>query len=94
MICYSSHSTHIYQGLDVVIFSILKQAWIKARDTFEKHRGHVDKTNFLDVYSRAHVKALTKDNICAAFHATGVYPVNRNFITAKMMDPSIETSLQ
>ncbi|KAF8218535.1 hypothetical protein L208DRAFT_1350477 [Tricholoma matsutake] len=24
VLCYPSHSTHIYQGLDVVIFSILK----------------------------------------------------------------------
>ena len=73
---------------------MLKRAWTRARDEFEKHGGHVDKSNFLDVYSRAHVKALTEDNIHSAFHATGVYPVNRNFITAEMMDPSIETSLQ
>ena len=94
VICYPSHSTHIYQGLDVVIFSVLKRAWTRIQDDFEKHGGHVDKTNFLNVYLQAHIRALTEDNIHAAFHATGVYPVNRNFITPNMMDPSIETSLQ
>jgi len=33
---YPSHSTHIYQGLDVVIFSPLKKAWTMARDRWER----------------------------------------------------------
>jgi hypothetical protein len=27
VLCYPSHTTHIYQGLDVVIFSVLKKCW-------------------------------------------------------------------
>lgn len=27
VLCYPSHSTHVYQGLDVVIFGVLKRAW-------------------------------------------------------------------
>jgi hypothetical protein len=30
VLCYPSHSTHIYQGLDVVIFNILKRWWTVA----------------------------------------------------------------
>lgn len=93
VICYPSHSTHIYQGLDVVIFGVLKRAWTKARDEFEKHKSHVNKTNFLEIYSHAHTKALTKDNILAAFHATGIHPLNRHFVSVEAMQPSIETSL-
>ena len=36
ILCYPSHSTHVYQGLDVVIFSVLKRAWSNERDKFEK----------------------------------------------------------
>lgn len=87
------HSTYIYQGLDVVVFSVLKQAWTKAHDEFEKHKCCIDKTNFLEVYSRAHIKALTGDNILTAFQATGTFPLNHNFITAEVMEPSLETLL-
>jgi len=27
VLCYPSHTTHIYQGLDIVIFSVLKKCW-------------------------------------------------------------------
>lgn len=27
VLCYSLHSTHVYQGLDVIIFNVLKCAW-------------------------------------------------------------------
>src|ERR1700677_2084652 len=32
ILCYPSHATHIYQGLDVVCFSILKRIWTEERD--------------------------------------------------------------
>jgi hypothetical protein len=48
---YPSHSTHIYQGLNVIIFSRLKHYWTVARNGWER-RGHtVDKTNFLAIQS-------------------------------------------
>ncbi|KIY60695.1 CENP-B protein, partial [Cylindrobasidium torrendii FP15055 ss-10] len=36
VVCYPSHSTHVYQGLDVVIFSQLKTCWSRARDEYER----------------------------------------------------------
>ena len=30
VLCYPSHLTHLYQGLDVVIFSVLKRCWSDA----------------------------------------------------------------
>lgn len=89
---YPSHSTHVYQGLDVVIFAPMKKSWSEARDDWER-RGHtVDKTNFLEVYAEAHVKTLTPENIKAAFRKTGVIPFNPDVVTTDMMAPSQATS--
>jgi len=32
VLCYSSHTTHVYQGLDVVVFSVLKKFINEERD--------------------------------------------------------------
>ena len=93
VLCYPSHSTHIYQGLDVVIFGVLKRAWSEERDKFEKSGPAVSKVNFLEVYAKAHVRAFTKENILAAFKKTGMVPFNPDVITDTMMAPSLETSL-
>ncbi|KAF8220795.1 DDE-domain-containing protein, partial [Tricholoma matsutake] len=93
VLCYPSHSTHIYQGLDVVIFSVLKQWWTEARDEYKHQRGHkVDKTNFLSVYTQAHTQALSKENIITAFWKTGIVPLDRNVITDEMLAPSTTSS--
>ena len=93
VLCYPSHSTHIYQGLDVVIFSVLKRRWTEARDDYERQRGHkVDKSNFLSVYAQAHMQALSKGNIIAAFRKTGVVPLDRNVVTDEMLAPSTTSS--
>jgi hypothetical protein len=70
------HSTHVYQGLDVVIFSVLKRAWSDEHDKFEKSGPVVSKLNFLSVYARAHAHAFTTANILAAFSKTGIVTVS------------------
>ncbi|KAF8233409.1 hypothetical protein L208DRAFT_1267098, partial [Tricholoma matsutake] len=35
VLCYPSHSTHVYQSLDIIIFSVLKRAWSDEQDKFE-----------------------------------------------------------
>ncbi|KAF5375698.1 hypothetical protein D9615_009380 [Tricholomella constricta] len=95
VLCYPSHATHLYQGLDVVIFSVLKKRWSHHRDQYERERGHpVKKTNFIKVYALAHAEALTVRNIEAAFEKTGVVPFNPEVITEEMMAPSRTTSIQ
>jgi hypothetical protein len=93
VLCYPSHSTHLYQGLDVVIFSILKRSWTKFRDDFERNGAKVAKTNFLSVYAKAHLEALSKENIISAFKKTGVVPFNPDVITATMLAPSRTSSV-
>jgi hypothetical protein len=92
VLCYPSHSTHVYQGLDVVIFSILKRAWSDEQDKFETQGSAVTKQNFMAIYAKAHVRAFTESNIRAAFAKTGIVPYNPDVVTEKMMAPSLETS--
>lgn len=95
VLCYPSHCTHIYQGLDVVIFSPLKKFWQQERDREERENGQkVSKSNFLSVYGRAHVRALTSTNIKAAFRKTGVYPFDPSVITDDKLAPARETAIE
>jgi hypothetical protein len=89
---YPSHSTHVYQGLDVVIFGAFKHNWSDVRDHWERAGKSVDKTTFLQIYAEAHFKTLSPENIKAAFKKTGVIPLNRDVITEEMMAPSVESS--
>jgi hypothetical protein len=51
VVCYIPHSTHIYQGLNVVIFSPLKKMIGEERDKWLHENGAaMDKTNFITVY--------------------------------------------
>jgi DDE superfamily endonuclease len=94
VVAYPSHSTHVYQGLDVAIFATMKQNWSDARDHWERSGKTVDKTNFLAIYAEAHLKTLSPENIKSAFRKTGVIPLNPDVITEPMMAPSLETSIR
>ena len=91
MLCYPSHSTHIYQGLDVVIFSVLKHVWSNEHDHFEAHGPAVTKLNFMAVYTKACAHTFTESNIQAAFAKTRVVPYNPDVVTTQMMAPSLMT---
>lgn len=92
VLCYPAHTTHIYQGLDVAVFSVLKWLWSMERDAYEWETSKmISKENFLLVYSHAHQQALKPDLIAAAFRKTGVWPFNPNVVTEEMMAPSYET---
>jgi hypothetical protein len=83
------------QGLDVVVFGVLKHFWTIERDLHERETGgKVDKTNFLGIYGRAHLRTMNPVTICAAFRKTGIWPLDPNVITEAMMAPSKETSCE
>ncbi|KIK90953.1 hypothetical protein PAXRUDRAFT_102532, partial [Paxillus rubicundulus Ve08.2h10] len=95
VLCYLAHTTHIYQGLDVVEFTVLKHCWTEERDRWESRKGEgITKANFITVYGCAHIQALTPDLIHTAFHKTSVWPFNCNVVTNDMMALSKETSCQ
>lgn len=85
----------MYQGLDVVVFATLKHNIREERDKWERSTGEkLKKSNFLGIYGRAHLSALTPENIKSAFRKTGVWPLDWNVITEDMMAPSKETSCE
>jgi len=93
VLCYPAHGTHIYQGLDVAVFSVLKRYWAEERDKAMRERGEaVTKQNFLAIYGAAHVRALRPETIASAFRKTGIHPYNPNIVTKAMLAPSRETS--
>jgi hypothetical protein len=95
VLCYPTHATHIYQGLDVVVFGPLKLYWSVEKKRYEQEkRQPVTKENFLVIYGAAHICAFTPETIKAAFRKTGLWPFNREVITAEMMAPSLETSVR
>lgn len=48
----------------------------------------------MKVYAEAHLKALTKENILAAFRKTGIVPFNPDVITDEMLAPSQTSSTE
>ena len=94
VLCYPAHTTHIYQGLDVVIFSVLKWHWVEEKTKWEENGGEVTKETFLKIYGEAHIRTLTPELVWKAFEKTGVYLFNPDIISPKMMTLSKETSLK
>ena len=93
MLSYVPNATHIYQGLDVTCFGVLKTYWGEERRAYEERTGKgVTKDTFLDVYARARNRAFTTTNILAAFHATGLSPFNPNVIQQNQLNPSTSFS--
>ena len=94
VLCYPAHTTHIYQGLDVVVFSVLKRRWAEEKTKWEENGGEVTKEIFLKIYGVAHIRTLTPELIQKAFEKTGVFPFNPKVVSPEMMAPSKETSLE
>lgn len=73
----------------------MKQEYGKERDKLLRETGQaVNKENFLSVYGRAHLRVLQPDLIKAAFRKTGIFPFNRDVVTAAMMAPSRDTAFK
>ena len=94
VLCYPSHATHVYQGLDVVVFSPLKKCFREEKDEHRRETGeNLSRKNFLKIYGRAHLRAMQPETIKSAFRKTGVAPLNRHVISPEMMAPSKDTAM-
>lgn len=95
ILCYPSHTTHVFQGLDVACFSPLKRNYREELRTFNDLAGRpIRKEDFLHLYAKAHVRTFTVETIKSAFAATGVFPFNPNVIEASALQPSLATSIR
>jgi hypothetical protein len=74
---YPPHTTNLLQGLDVVLFTPFKKAYVKHAAAHLCETGReVEKCNFLTVLHQAVQESFTKDNILCAWCKTGLCPVN------------------
>jgi len=81
---YPPHTTHLHQGLDVVLFSPFKHAFAKHAAEHLSNTGQdVDKCDFLQVLHCAVEDSFTKDNILTAWRKTGLCPVDPSVIADK-----------
>ena len=77
-------TTHLLQGLDVVLFSPFKHAFAKhAAEHLSITGWDVDKCDFLQVLHCAVEDSFTKDNILTAWRKTGLCPVGPSVIADK-----------
>ncbi|KZV67728.1 DDE-domain-containing protein [Peniophora sp. CONT] len=89
VLCYPAHTTHVYQGLDVVVFAKLKTYWNEEKI---KMQVRLTKSNFLQCLAPAWTRAMTTANIKSAFRKTGVYPLDRTTIKESDLAPSRATT--
>ena len=90
---FPPHCTHTLQGLDVVCFARMKEAWKEEIRKFEDlHRSKVTKGDFTKVFGNAFHKAFTAPTILSAFEKTRIHPYNPNVITPQMMKESKPSS--
>ena len=75
-LCMPAHSSHLLQPLDVGCFSPLKSAYRRlVAAGIRAGINHVDKPEFLSIYTSARAEALSADNIHSSFRATGLIPL-------------------
>lgn len=86
--CLPPNSTHLLQPLDKGVFKSLKSHWFEACHNFmRKYPGQVvTEYSFSGVFKTAFYKSMTMSNITTSFRITGVYPFNRNVVSA--VEPS------
>jgi hypothetical protein len=82
VLCYPAHTTHVLQGLDVVIFALLKRSFTNHCDKYNQKNTprKLNKTSFLSVFGLAWLDSVTKAHIITSFHVTGVYPPDSTVI--------------
>jgi hypothetical protein len=84
-LCMPPHTSHLLQPLDVGCYSPLKVLY--GHEVAELARQgvfHVDKLDFLWIYQRVRLSALSDSNIKAGFQATGLIPFSPERVLAHL----------
>jgi hypothetical protein len=92
---FPSHVTHVLQPLDNAPFSALKRYWERGlhKWNFDHNGERLGKArHFFDVLVPAFEKAMSRQNVSAAFETTGMWPVNRTKLKASDIGPSLTTA--
>jgi hypothetical protein len=89
-LCMPPHSSHRLQPLDVSCYSPLKRQY--GHEVSELARQgiyHVDKEEFLDIYTRVRPAIFSSQNICSGFLATGLILYDPDRVLSSL--PAIKT---
>jgi hypothetical protein len=74
-LCMPAHTSHLLQPLDVSCFSPLERAYgHEIQELARQGVYHIDKVDFLTIYTRIRPAVFTQQNIQAGFQATGLIP--------------------
>ena len=72
-----AHTSHLLQPLDVSCFSPLKRSYgQEVQELVRQGIHHIDKEDFLTIYSKVRPFVFTDQNIKSGFQATGLIPYN------------------
>jgi hypothetical protein len=95
-----AHASHIFQPLDVGVFSSLKRSFrtlVEAESTRAEFSG-IPKHTFIQQYALARKQSITPANCIAGFRATGIWPlnpskgINSRFLLPKTIPTSTPTT--
>ena len=82
------NTTHLTQPLDKGCFFPLKSAWREACHQFisQNPGKSVTRYTFSRVFANAWMESMTMQNVQSGFATTGIYPLRRDAILAKIQD--------
>lgn len=86
------HSTHRLQPLDLGLFGPLAQYYTRELNTlmFESiGMVAISKRMFWGLFKKAWKKAMTEENIRAAFAKGGIWPINPHVVLSKIVRPKV-----
>jgi hypothetical protein len=85
MLCMPAHSSYLLQPLDVGCFSPLKSAYHHlVTEGTRVSINHIDKSEFLLIYTYACMETLSTSNIRSSFRATGLLPLNAEEVLTRL----------
>jgi hypothetical protein len=84
-LCMPPHTSHLLQPLDVGCFSSLKRAYgLEVAELAREGVYHINKINFLTIYTKICLTVLTQQNIFRGFRATGLIPYCLDYVLSSL----------
>ena len=88
LLCFTAHTTHILQPLDVGVFKSFKANFSKACHKYISHPGRVITCVIAALVAEAWPVSLTPVNIMGGFKKCGIYPINPGEVSDQQLAPS------
>lgn len=85
-----THTSHSLQPLDVAVYGPRKKYFEYELSFFQKmHLGRViNQYDVAKLFARGYLKGASPSNAISGFHASGIYPFNKNIIAEEHFLPS------